>query len=76
MNMVSVTTVRLRAPPIECRRHDITGMIQHSAGYDSIIQYIFYVIVTQGSPSGCGRCEIPGVTQVEKGNARDTAVTT
>ena len=31
--------------------------------------FIFY-IVTQGSPSGCGWLEIPGVSQVEKGEHR------
>ena len=33
-------------------------------------------IVTQGSPSGCVRREIPGLTQVEKGHEGNTAVVT
>ena len=33
-------------------------------------------IVIQGSPSGCVLREIPGVTQVEKGHAGNTAVAT
>ena len=33
-------------------------------------------IVIQGSPSGCVLREMPGVTQVEKGHAGNTAVAT
>ena len=40
---------------------------------DACVFFTFSSIL-QGSPSGCVRREIPGVTQVEKGHERNTAV--
>ena len=38
--------------------------------------YYTYKYINIGSPSGCVRREIPGVTQVEKGYEGNTAVVT
>ena len=35
--------------------------------YDISTERLLAIIYIQGSPSGCGWCEIPGVTQVERG---------
>ena len=45
-------------------------------GKKKLIYIYVYTWYVQGSPSGCALREIPGVTQVEKGHAGDTAVDT
>ena len=44
--------------------------------YFSFLSYILIYIYIEGSPSGCVLRDIPGVTQVEKGHAGNTAVAT
>ena len=48
------------------------SQLQQQYQYSRVVVYCY--IILQGSPSGCGRREIPGVSQVGKGNAGKRAM--